>query len=579
MQIGINFYHYSLIILCITALAIIISSIFNKKLTETLATAIVLIVFYLYWFALFGILAIGYWSLLSFIIIGFLVCIFIKRKQLLSFISISFFAWVLLVFVIAIIFRDSFFYHWDDFSHWGTTLKDMFYTNEIIKRSFNDYPIGTRVFQYFILKIYGVYNESVALTYLYIIYFSFIIYPLAKIEKSKNTKRIGKYLLILFYGMLALLFPFGFDSVDLFSSLLVDFVQGMTFGFIIFIISNRKKFDSHTKLLLFLLLFFLVQIKIVGLMLAVAAVLLIILKDKNYKDYKNILFFISPVVLSKLSWFIYIKYYDYSNYLVNNLYSSETKSFVINSFISDYLQGLIKIGIFLHLSPFVLLLIVSALALYITIIHKDLRNNAIKFYLVFLALFIIYNFGLYSMYMKAFSSSEKMKLGGFVRYQTIIWGGVIFMLFLYIPQIVMRFKNHIVLLLVLNIFVAPFTIHIIYKEARYYKKDLEGFLRENYKELPVILQTRLNILKIKKQLPKDFINKNIVIFSDGYQRVLLRYETGNSYIFFANQGVYPNIIVIIDKEKSKQEIIDFIKLHKLNIKFKDITETAVINIP
>ncbi|MDR2008386.1 MAG: hypothetical protein LBQ34_05385 [Alphaproteobacteria bacterium] len=580
MAIGINFFHYSLIILVITALALIISSIFNKKLAETLITAILLIIFYLYWFALFGILKFGYWSLITFIILGFLTCLLVKRKQLLSYFSAGYWIYVILVAIIAVIFRDYFIYFSDDIAHWGITAKDMFFYSKIIPREYNDYSIGTRVFQYFMLKIYGSWNESIILTYFYIIYFAFVVCPLAKIEEYQGK---SKYPVMLFYGILTLLFITLFKVIDLpnmsniFRYLAVDLLLGLTFGFTLFVVSEKKFLDYYDKLNCFLLLFALVQIKTSGLILAIAIVCLIVLK---YKKIKIGLFFVIPIFLSKASWSIYTLYNNYSNNNTRRFINSSKKVLEINDFSYYYWYGLLERYIFLYLSPIVLMVLFSVLALYLIVFHKNIRSYIVKLYLVLFVLVIVFNFGLYSIYIRAFSDGERLHLAAFERYQLTVWGGVIFMLLLYLPRILMKFKKHIILLLLLCIISGIFT----YQRYKHDRKISESHLKNRFS---------VNVSEIKHSLPNDFSNRNIVVFSDRGQFLMLRLEIIDQIGSYSKRApdIFmvdwlgkresfskrdPDILIIYDKERYKQEIIDYIKLHNLNINFEDIKDKSVI---
>ena len=254
----INFYHYSLILFFIISLSFIYSKLYNKSIEETLSTSILSIVFFLYWFVVFDFLDLGLKILIISTSILTPICLFLKRSHINRLLSIGVLTYIALVFIVAIMFKDYFIYMWDDLSHWGLTAKDMYFKNSIVKRDYNDYPIGIRLFQYFILKIYGNYNEGVLLTYFYIIYFSFVVYPL----KNISFRSINNCLITLLYSILALLLPMFFIIFDNFSPfkiyrfLMVDLLLGLTFGFAIYIVLLKKYFTKYDSLQMFLLLFF-----------------------------------------------------------------------------------------------------------------------------------------------------------------------------------------------------------------------------------------------------------------------------------------------------------------------------------
>ena len=567
----INFYHYSFIIFFIISLSFIFSNIFNRTIAETLSTSILFVIFFLYWFAIFNFLELGFYILIISTLILTLIYLFLKRKSLIKFVSVGVLVYIVLIFLIAYVFKEYFIYVWDDLSHWGLTAKDMYFKSSIIKRHYNDYPIGTRVLQYFILKVYGSYNEGVLLTYFYMIYFSFIIYPL----KNIALKSLNNYLIILLYIILSLLLPTCFIIFDNFAPfkiyrfLMVDLLLGLTFGFAIYIVIIKKYLTKYDSLQLFLLLFFLVQIKVVGLMFAVTVLLWIILREKNIiTGVKEGVFFAIPIILSKLSWFFYVKYYDYSSYLSNRFNSAESV-IKFNEFFTIYTNTLINRNIFLYFSAIDLLLLFSAIAILLILFYKNLRFYIIKLYLLLFTLFAVYNLGLYFTYMNVFHEAEKSGLFSFERYQTLLFSGFIFILFLFIPKVLLSMKNYYnshFLTIFLFIFCGAFGYFTYYK----YKQDIN--IPDYAKSLKV------DVEKIAKRIPKNLQNKNIIMISGDFSRLIIRYNTGYN-ILKSSSEKKPDLIIIYNKENNKKEIIDYLKRQSLNITFENIQDNLLILCP
>jgi hypothetical protein len=558
----INFYHYSLILFFIISLSFIYSKLYNKSIEETLSTSILSIVFFLYWFAIFDFLDLGLKILIISTSILTPICLFLKRSHINRLLSIGVLTYITLVFIVAIMFKDYFIYMWDDLSHWGLTAKDMYFKNSIVKRDYNDYPIGIRLFQYFILKIYGNYNEGVLLTYFYIIYFSFVVYPL----KNISFRSINNCLITLLYSILALLLPMFFIIFDNFSPfkiyrfLMVDLLLGLTFGFAIYIVLLKKYFTKYDSLQMFLLLFFLVQIKIVGLMFAVCAFLWIILRNKSIlQGIKEGLFFVIPILLSKLSWLFYIKYHNYSSYL-SDRFDSSNKIINFNDFLSIYINALNHRNIFLYFSVTDLLMLFFATSIFFIGFYRYLQFYIIKLYLLLFTLFLVYNLGLYFTYMNVFHDIERVNLFSFERYQNLLFSGFIFILFLFLPKLFLYIKNYYngYLLTATLVCFCSFFGYFSYTK---YSKDINI---PNYAK-----KLKSDVLKVLETLPKNLHNKNIVMISDDFPRLILRYNSCYNVLKYTSKEK-PDLIVLYNKEKYKEKIIDYIKLHQLNINFAEI---------
>ncbi len=206
---------------------------------------------------------------------------------------------------------------WDEFSHWGRVVKDMYVLNALGTHPdsmviFQNYPPGTALLEYLFVRIRGSFVEAEMYHAMNVLYFSLVM-PLFAGLKRKNTFKIIIIMLI------AVILPTGFyDTMH--DSLYVDGILGVLFAYVL-IVYFTNRLSTFTLINISLALFVLAIVKQSGAGLAALAVFviavdLIFIKKADVKEhFKNsnkisaALGMALPVLFilgAKLSWSAYL---------------------------------------------------------------------------------------------------------------------------------------------------------------------------------------------------------------------------------------------------------------------------------
>ncbi|PKN02634.1 hypothetical protein CVU76_01180 [Candidatus Dojkabacteria bacterium HGW-Dojkabacteria-1] len=229
-------YIYTLVPLIIPGLSFVLIALFyailfKKRITETyfLSTATVIVVLFLTGLLNFkGSLILGYSILLSFSLFSLIYSIkkYLRNRAIIKDI------WLIQgLIILALFFSLSLFLNyrrmfisWDEFSHWGSILKNMYNLDalgtfkETSGHVVQTYLEGSSLFQYFWMRPFAQYTEYPAYLASNILYFSII----CSFIKKYNFRNI----LFLFTAILIPLLMEG----NFYSSLYVDCIIGLLFG-------------------------------------------------------------------------------------------------------------------------------------------------------------------------------------------------------------------------------------------------------------------------------------------------------------------------------------------------------------
>ena len=172
-----------------------ISNIFKKKIEETLAINVVFSIIILFIFGMFNRLDLGYYTYLIFTVgalVGNIIFLIKQKFKNLKYLLTSGLIISFLLYAFFIILnKGRMLSVWDEFSHWGLVVKNMFMLNNFGLGSDSTllargYLSGTSLFQYLALKIGGNFNETYMFTAMNFIYLSLVI-PIAQKIKIKNV--------------------------------------------------------------------------------------------------------------------------------------------------------------------------------------------------------------------------------------------------------------------------------------------------------------------------------------------------------------------------------------------------------
>ncbi|MBR3386025.1 hypothetical protein IKG68_00415 [Candidatus Saccharibacteria bacterium] len=175
---------------------------------------------------------------------------------------------------------------WDEFSHWGVMLKEMFRLDKFYSVDASnlmvhkDYPPIMQLFELFWMKLCGGYNEALALRALHTFELSLVV-PFI-VEKVAEKKNICKAILL--GGAIAIatmLTVILFDQHGIIQSIYTDYVMALMVAYLTVMILISKKTDWFTVMTVMIGGGFLLLLKQMGLplylmVLCVFATLLII---------------------------------------------------------------------------------------------------------------------------------------------------------------------------------------------------------------------------------------------------------------------------------------------------------------
>lgn len=441
---------YFLGLLLIVALAFCFSSLFKIKFAYTLPFSVLSIITVLYIFGLFTILNIGAYIVAGLIAVASILtlCFKIKNKTLkeVKFLDFSFVVFSVLAILQFLLLKDQMLLHWDEFSHWGTIVKNMFYHGNFgnIGTSvlFPGYPPASGVFHSFFMFLGNNFVEGYMYMSMNILNFSLIVPVLSRLSLKFSWKNL---IVVLF----ALCLPFIFVD-DYFANIYVDGCLGLMFAYIVFIGVLNDKFDLFTIINLSLALFVLCITKEAGMGIGIIALLIILIdliffRRNSVKEFvggrKAKIFLLSlplvAIIFAKLSWKIYLNVFN-----LNDAWNVSTVSLtgiaklfltptdyqiqIITGFTTEFFRNSV-FGV-LSLSIVSTCLLLTLVNFFISVSNKEKKRDLTISILFFIGLFA-YAITLLILYVFTYSEYEATRLASFDRYFSTYLLGIVMLIF------------------------------------------------------------------------------------------------------------------------------------------------------
>ena len=391
--------------------------------------------------------------------------------------------WLIMFVIIYVVYCNKIIAGWDEFSHWGLVVKNMFVFDKFgnyaeSTTSFRDYPPGTALWQYFTAKVFSrnlgenhIYHAMgwliISLQASFLRFFSFDTanspFSVRSGAQEGIVRRAGnvarqifshKKMREAFFAMLLIMFvPLLFTQYIFiyFNSIYVDIILGILFAYILASGFSEERFDAFFYISVFLSVSVLCLIKAIGVFLAVAALLIIAgykLTEIRQTGLRQSLLPVSLLTLSgitglligKVSWSVYLK-------LTHTPKAWNTKPLTLSNILAlakgkgqayqyltvkNYFKAIFEwpIGIF---GTYIGWLTILAVSLIILRRKRRNRENAKKatFYLSGCFVFaVIYAIGLLALYMFTFTESDAVSTAAFNRYlSTVFVGTFVFLAF------------------------------------------------------------------------------------------------------------------------------------------------------
>lgn len=266
----------------------------------------------------------------------------------------NYFVYGLIVFLIVYIFIylydfERIFYAWDEVSHWGLMVKEMFRLDNFytVKEStllvHKDYPPIIQLYELFWIKCCGSFKESFVLRSLHTFSFSFLLpflnldNPIEKLNYENANKYIKLYVKTLIFIFSILLLISLFDIHLVMNTIYIDYPLSIMVSYAILLIMFEKEKTSNNMLIhLSTFLSFILLTKQVSLafyMMILFFYFINIIKVKGTNKLKIIKMIILLIIIPLLTMFIWNKY-------VNQF--DVTKQFVISDINVKELSSIIS---------------------------------------------------------------------------------------------------------------------------------------------------------------------------------------------------------------------------------------------
>ena len=264
----------ALVIIVIYFVALILMRLTNVHLAYLFAPAMFLIVGWEYAFGLMGLLNLAMETLT---ITAFVILLYIlirhrefQKHALNNIFSAGSLTFLLLSTISFFKTKDWMLSQWDEFSHWGTTVKAMHQFAELGPASpaelwAAEYPPGLALFQYFVIDFNPDWSEGLLFWSLHLLVISMIIAALAECTLKSPVTLIFK----VFCALIATIAIF-----DPFSSIYADPILALTFGFSIFLAVKIFILGNRSTVLFVMSVGFLSLIKETGIYFALVAILI-----------------------------------------------------------------------------------------------------------------------------------------------------------------------------------------------------------------------------------------------------------------------------------------------------------------
>lgn len=562
-----------------------------------LSSALLLYIAGLFNLMKFAVYLIYLFAIISFVYIIY--CIIKKKIKIREIFTPGIIMYIFVIMIMAFIVKDTYYYEWDEFSHWGANLKamveyDVFWSNKIYDGVHVVYTPIAGIIEYFFCKINGGFAEDVS----YMAINTFIITLLLPIIKGQKHNLKSYIKLILFWFMF-------YCSIKLcnfqLTSIYIDMLLGILFA--LGMVLAYRLDGKEDKINLILTLIMMPLLKDTGLLLLGIilmqlffnkVILKIIEERKITKQHFKIFGIIVLMLIIPLVFYGTWKIYCGVNGKV--LDDRHDKNAISEIDIKEYIKGILLIDTdnskykdisnsfydALNTTPVVgglestvtavkLVAVLDITGIIIYLVNKDKQDKK-KIATILLALNI--GFGLYCLlllatFMFAFTETEGRALASYSRYMStyfIAW--IIITIGLALNS---KIKN-VILSLTIAIMLCLYPTSVISIVDITSRKNLSGIDDE--------IRTEANIIKENVELN----DKVYIIYQNiggGYEYHKLRYSispivTNLLYEWSLGPKYYESDIWNLDltKEEFEKKLIDeefdYLFIAKIDKQFVDI---------
>jgi len=444
--------------------AYIVAYYSKRTLSEAIPISFMLIILYLYIFSIFDQLKLGVNSFIIGLVLILIVSKirkndFVASARILEFKNTEIIIYIFLAIGTFLNSSSMRFKDWDEFSHWGPTVKSMYLFDAIGPYSpavlvFPEAPPGLSLFPYWITQTSSIWQESLV----YWAYQLLAISLLIGTVKFFPINKIFQNVLILISSLLVMTIFF-----NTFQTIYADALLALFFGYAVYIATTWELTKNiWNKLILALTLALIVLIKDIGIFFALITIIIATVNFKfNPKNSEKIKFtrhLISligiaiPTLIALLSWQTVLRFQDIKpgrslSDLISQIFRGDFSSLnkpytneVIDLFIR---KSLISPSTTINALPMSSLrwgLVFFVIILFIAFAHnsRKLRLNWITNGLAVLAGFVLYLIILLFLYLTSFVENEAKGLASYERYVTTYLAGIAFLILILISKLIIE---------------------------------------------------------------------------------------------------------------------------------------------
>ena len=394
-----------------------------------------------------------------------------KIKIFKEIITPGFVIFTVLYIIYVLISQNKIFTHYDEFSHWGTLVKNMYIYNNFGTTpetliQYNEYPPFAGAFEYIFLIIKGNYTESTVIAASKILYLSIIILIFRNITWKTDKK------LIIIYTLGIIFLPMVFYT-DFYDNILVDGLEGIFFAISLYSwYSIRNKKNRNIIVTCLLIALGLLKLSGIGLVIIVLLIILIdtLIKKKNRKEIINVLLIILLISVFILAWFIKINISGANKkWKMENINTENIREIENNYVQKDIIERFIKTIFFDKVLTPINLTYIECLALIVAlgiIVYKTQGKIKRKEYIYYeISIFggtIIYTISLLLTYLFIIPEIESTQIASYERYVgTIILGNIMFLFSIVVNKKMKISKSKLVIILCICSIIFPINNIII----------------------------------------------------------------------------------------------------------------------
>ena len=292
---------YILMFIIILINATMLKILLKNKIEENIPIAVIGIILITYIFGLFDKLKIGIIITNAITIVNFIMIIYyyIKKKNKINIKKDIITPGVIVYSVLWILFilfnKGRVFVEYDEFSHWGLIVKNMYETGSygignIIE--YSEYPPFVSIFQYILLMLKRTYSEDTIIIGLNILYLTFLIPLLKNIRWDKSLKKL------IIYIPLILIIPIIFYE-NFYTTLFIDGFLACILSYIVYNWFNKKDIACKISIVLGSVALILSKSICIGYIIALFIMFIIdgLINSKDKKTRNNSIKFVLVVII------------------------------------------------------------------------------------------------------------------------------------------------------------------------------------------------------------------------------------------------------------------------------------------